>query len=96
MNKLEMLNRIAENLELMRAIERVVDLSDQDPFINSIQTEWHVLRKENGYIIDQYKRYGAVEEIPPSDEEKVEPCGYCGTSTDPNHICKPCWEAMPK
>jgi hypothetical protein len=25
-----------------------------------------------------------------------EPCGYCGTSTDPEVICKKCWSKMEK
>ena len=23
-----------------------------------------------------------------------EPCGYCGSSQDPNDICESCWDAM--
>jgi hypothetical protein len=48
MKKLEILTKITENLELMQAIERVVNLSDGiDPFIDELMTEWHELAQSN-------------------------------------------------
>lgn len=25
---------------------------------------------------------------------QLEPCGYCGTSTDPNDMCQSCWDEL--
>lgn len=53
--KIEILNQIAENMELMKSIERVVELADHNPFVESIQAEWHKLREENERLMEKYE-----------------------------------------
>lgn len=55
MNKLQLLRGLADNMEIMHEIERIIDKTAPTAFQELLIVEWHELQRENGDMIQQIK-----------------------------------------
>lgn len=73
MNKTEILKQVANNLEHMAQIERVVELADIDPVIMELMQEYQELRVQNGELLRAYREEKQLEEFEQALNETMNP-----------------------
>lgn len=62
MNEIEILQRIASNLEQTKVIKNIIQLADQDPFVDLLENKLHIMRIQTANLIEQYKQTLESEE----------------------------------